>query len=288
MLSPRADLTVLMILVVGHAAFNALFAPFGTPASDYPSTWAFPVIGAIGVQPVLFAMWGALSPSIVKSLPWALVGCVVVAYAESIRSLRLIAASTTNGAPFQSVLFVLAVFVVATVLLLIVRHVFSYRIVCDVTNQLQPRSPEDSQFTLRHLLCWTAVCAVLLALGRLISPHGTGMLPVGDLGQAVAQMAGFLGIFCLFLFPTVAVPWIALTFRPKASLLMAGAFAAWAALSWITISVLCAVTPASPTEATEAIVLIQLGAATSGCVTALPLRICGFRIRRGHHVSRRQ
>lgn len=168
----RADLAVFMIVVVGHAAFNVLFAPWGTPSRDYPR--ADVVIGAIGVQPVLFARWGALSPSMVKNLPWALVGCVVIAYAQSIRSLRVIAPSTEK------------------------------------VDGLQP----------------------------------------------------------LFV--------------------MLAAFVAWPALAWAAISILCAGSPAARSQTTEQVASIQFGAATSGCVTALALRICGCRIGRAQVDLRRQ
>ena len=282
----RVDLAVLVILVVGHAAFNALFAPFGTAASQYPSNWAYPAIGVIGVQPVLFAMWAALgTPSFVKRFPWAVVACVIVAYAQSVRSFCLIARSTASGDPFQAVFLTLGVFFVVTLVLLVIRRVFSCRIQPHGTDHTQEHL-EDIQFSVRYLLGWTAASAALLALGRFIAADGPSAPPGSDLKQVTAQITGFLGFFCVLLFPTVAVPWITLTYHRKAGLLVAGALGAWAALTWAAISVLCAVTPSSPSQAIEAVVLVQLGAATAGFVTALPLRLCGFRIRRGKRLSR--
>ena len=162
----RVDLAVLVILVVGHAAFNALFAPLGTSVSQYPSKWAYPAIGVIGVQPVLFAMWAALgTPSFVKRFPWAVVACFIVAYAQSLRSFRLIARPTASGNPFQPVLFTLGVFFVVTLVLLVIRRVFSCRIESHPTDHPRKHS-KDTQFSLRYLLGWTAASAALLALIR--------------------------------------------------------------------------------------------------------------------------
>jgi hypothetical protein len=278
-----AGLTALTIVIIGHAAFNALFSPIGTSTTDCPKWRAYSVIGAMAAQPILFAMWGMLSPSILKGIPSAIFAVVFVSFAESIRSMHLIGTSKPNSNSFAHVYLALIVFVLSTALLMFVRRYSRYRVVSPVVHKLHRRLPEHSQFGIRHLLSLTAGCAILLALGRLIVPHDALQPPITqtmllELRQAVSVVATYLGIGCLFLFPAVVVPWITFTIRPNEYLLLAGTVAAWTSLALLAIWLLSTVAISARAEATELVVLFQLGAAASACLSAFILRIFGFRL----------
>jgi hypothetical protein len=265
-------------LVVAHATFGALFAPFGIAASEYPAIGAYLAIGAIGMQPVLFAMWAALgAESLFKRFAWAAAACAVVAYAQSIPSFRLVGRSAAKTSALHTLLFTLLIFGIAALVFSMVRRVSSWRIHQPVNESAHKAG--DSQFSVKYLLGWVTASAVILAVGRVLAdaaPTAQGRSP----RQTVAQILGFVGFFCVVLFPTLGVPWLVLAYRRRACLFVVGALVAWGTLTWAAVSVLLAVAPASRSEAVSAIVFIQLGAGMAGFITALPLRVAGFRLER--------
>jgi hypothetical protein len=175
-------------------------------------------------------------------------------------------------------LFTLLIFGIATLVFFMVRRASSWRIHQPVNESA--RKAGDSQFSVKYLLGWVTASAVLLAVGRVLtdaSPTAQGPSP----RQVVAQFLGFVGFFCVVLFPTVGVPWLVLAYHRRAHLFVAGALVAWCTLTWAAVSVLLVVAPVSRSEAVSAIVFIQLGAGMAGFITALPLRVAGFRLERG-------
>jgi hypothetical protein len=268
---------ILAALVVAHATFGALFTPIGVATSQYPRVGAYLAIGAIGIQPVLFAMWAALGPdSLFKRFAWAAAACALVAYARSIPSFRLVGKSAAKTNPFQELLFTLLIFGITALILFVVQWRFSWCIHQPVTNSAHKAG--DLQFSVKYLLGWITASAVLLAVGRVLADADATEGPASR--QAVGHFLSFVGMFCVVLFPAVGVPCLVLAYRRRACFFVIGGLLAWGALTWAAVSVLRAVTRASPTEAVSAIVFIQVGAGVAGFFTALLLRIVGFRLER--------
>jgi hypothetical protein len=270
----------LVILVVAHATFDALFSPLGSPLTKYPAAAVYLVMGVLFLQPVLFAMWAALgSQPYFKRVPWAIVACVLVAYAQSMTWFRVVGTPSSSTGAFESLVMILVLFSVTALAFFAIRWLSSWRI--DQRVEDDPQSVGDLQFGLRYLLGWVTASALLMAAGRVLAETGA-FGPRGGPTQTMAQLLAFIGVVCVMLFPTVGVPWLTLACRYRRQTLpfVVGWLLAWCALTWAAVSLFRAAARVTAREVIEPIVLIQVGAAAAGFASALPLRIAGFRLRR--------
>jgi hypothetical protein len=267
-------------LVVAHAAFDALFCPLGASASEYPMVGAYLAMGVILVQPVLFALWAALSSQpFFTRLPSATAACVVVVYAQSVSWFRVAGSSRGGTNSLDSFLYILALFGIATLALFLPRRLFAWRI--RHRRAENQETTGDLQFSLRHLLSWTIGTAALLGLGRVLANAGA-LQTGGGPRQTIAQVVAFFGLVCVMLFPSIGVPCLTLASRRPAAWLVVGWLIAWGALTWAAECLFLGGVPTGATASEAAqILLIQVGAAAAGLVSALALRIAGFRLQRG-------
>jgi uncharacterized membrane-anchored protein len=83
------------------------------------------------------------------------------------------------------------------------------------------------------------------------------------------------------MFPIIGVPCLVLAYHRQMWFYVAGALVAWGVLTWAGVLILRAMTPASLDEAIRPILMLQVGAAAAGFISALPLRLAGFRLARG-------
>jgi hypothetical protein len=179
--------------------------------------------------------------------------------------------------PFQELLFTLSIFGVFALIFLVVRRASSWRIYQPIDKSTQTAG--NAQFSMKFLLGWITASAGLLAVGRVLIETGVGQQG-SSTNQTAAEVLVFLSFLSVGLLPTVGIPWLVLAYRRRACLFVGGAVLAWAALTWGAVSVLLAVTPATTSEAVKGIVFLQLGAGLAGFLTALPLRLVGFRLER--------
>lgn len=283
----RRDVLLLASTVLVHAGFNSVLSPFGTSASEYPERLAYAVMGVITIQPILLAMWAAMGvSSLARRLPWAAVACLLLAYTASAGRLRAIDRAASGDDFLEAALLGLGLFLVSFVVLLLVRRVTRMHMQTPAANAasgaVTSRPRDDIQFGTRYLLGWTTASALLLGMGRVLAPGG-GWVELGSGAEEMfARISGAVGMFLVLLAPPVAVCWLTLT-KLRISLgVVAGGIISWAMLTWISAYVLHVTVAGSDSlgELLEALAFIQLGATAAACLTTVPLRLCGYRLRR--------
>jgi len=266
---------VLGLLVLGHASFDAVFTPMGTPVDDNAMAAPYAVIGVIAVQPMLLAMWVALGRGpLVQRLFWAVLACVLVASGDALGSLWNRPGSVGN-AMAGSVAAMLVLFGVAALALWPVRRLSGWRI-----GRGSPEAARPSQFGIVHLILWTTLTAVFLGAARFLGQQ----VPVEGEGSSwrhpAVQVALAAAFLLVALFPTVVVPWVTLAYRGRRNLLILAAAAAWAALTYACIVLMSKSAPTPLYQIAQPIVFLQAGASAAGLLSALVVRLCGYRIAR--------
>lgn len=275
---PRSPSLLLAVIVLGHAVFDALFAPFGTPPDEYPYAAAYLVMGVIFLQPVLFALWAGLgSQPYFQRLPWTAVACVVVAYAQSVPWFRVVGRVLSSQMATASLLLTLILFGIATLLFFAIRWLFGWHIAQDLEETSQETG--NRQFGLRYLLAWITGSAMLLAVGRVLVKAGA-LRPEGGLRETAVQVLTFLGVISIALFPSIGVPWLTLAYRRQARVVVIGWLVGWGALTWAAVSLFRMGAPVAASHIIGPILLLQVGAAAAGFASALPLRLARFRLQR--------
>lgn len=282
------DLLTLVLILSVHALFNALFSPLGMSSSEYPEYLGYAAFGVITVQPMLLGAWAAIgATSLVSRIPCSAVACLCLAAAAVVTRSRVFG----DPGPFAAddflgmTLLMLGLFLGSASMLLIVRRVTGYRIEVPCagaawgSEACGPRG--DVQFGIRYLLVWTAVSAIVLALGRLLASEGNWIWIDSSIGELAVRVAAVTGALLLMLIPPLAVCWLALSdVRVSWRAAIAGLLV-WVLSTCAAAYVLYAAAHAMEPlwELLWSVVLVQLGATAVAWLTALPLRLRGFRFR---------
>jgi hypothetical protein len=144
--------------------------------------------GFVFGQVTLLVIWGVLGPEpLSRQLPRSIGLCIFVFYSW------IAGTVLANDPPPTDVSFFLAIFAAFMFLILttpmwIVRRLLSWRI-----YTLDQRERGSDQFTIRHIMIWTAAIAVLTAIGRVLfttSNDGTGMPPASTIWTSGFMILG--------------------------------------------------------------------------------------------------
>lgn len=249
-------------LVIAHALFNMVADPF--QSNNYH--WAFMLYGGVfHIQPVLFAAWAAIGPApAVKRIALAL-----AAYAAILLGSALVHTYFHGPSDSLSAMVMMPALFIATFFsLLIIGKLTHWQI--DIPSSMQAAA-SGGQFSLKFLMSFTAICAALLAAGR-------GLTWVEENGAFdFPRFFTMIGVTLMLLFPAFVIPLTALSARlTKRTLIVVP-------IVCLVFTVLAVVAtwnfePGADREMIGFVLLVQLGALLGGLVSALILRLNGYRL----------
>jgi hypothetical protein len=263
----------LALIVAAYAAFNILLNPMGGISDDEFVTML--CIGAFFMQPVAFAIWTAIGPPpAMKRIPFSLAGFVLVVFAAAcVGQLRL---STSSFPPnriglewliMPGTLFVAAIIVVLAVRILTRWHIGNTRGIAG------PATPVN-QFSIKYLLVLTAVCAVLLGIGRWLAISGESF---DSSWRAIGRIIARIWLILLVMIPAILVPLAVISFRPTLRMFL-GTVISGAVLAWVAIETIILLDNPPRTDVARQVLVIQLGGVLVGLASALVLRFAGYRL----------
>jgi hypothetical protein len=218
-------------------------------------------------QPFLFGTWAALGPPpAIKRVPLTAASVALVELASAIAS----------GGDFEPELFEItfSLFGTSTLLMLIVRKVARWQI--GTEHEATSGAMAVNQFSLKYLLVLTTVCASLLGAAR-------GLMSLSTLQRSPSWHADLpellvpIGLVTLAIFPAILVPLMALFPRPTTKMLITVPCICLA-LAWLSVEAVVALENEPRLEVTRDIAILQLGAVTSGLLSAIVLRLAGYRL----------
>lgn len=264
---------VLGLLVLAHALFGAVFNPLGKNVGEGANVGPYMMMGFLFSQPILFAIWAAFAPQrFYLRFLWSLLFCTLVSFTVELGPLL----HARNGLG-QSMMLDIPLFIVATIILLLVRRFSHWQIehFCEVTFSTDYQA---NQFGITHLIILTTILALACGLFRtlLIINPDLKWLP------SVAQFFGFAGMTLALLFPVIVIPWYTLAYRGNIMFVTIFMIIIWGAINLLVFLILKESIPVGRggfiNEIVKPILFIQLGAGLSGFVTTLVIRLCGFRM----------
>jgi len=268
---------VLGLLVVAHAAFNALLCPVGRPLPDRSYLFGVGCIGATLAQPSLLAVWAVLGHRRLSfGLPFGMLLVVLMSYAAVVRGV------TEDGSPEESTttVFMFAMlFLVMQAVMWIPRAWFGWRVVAAWRDPMPP-GPGDTQFSLKELLAWITVAAMLFALGSYVLQRRAWPSESVNSVREVSLLAASALTMAVLSLPAIGCVWITLAGPgPARACVWAIAVAPLAVIAAIALFGQFLGVPG----------LVELGLALGACLvglcasavaTAIPVRLCGFRLLR--------
>lgn len=282
--SLRGRIIGLALLAAAQVAFAASLSPGGLRSGAWSAPWLpYPdfliemASGAILIHPLLcYPLWVSFG----RERLWLrfsvmLVLCMAFAGAAVARAHF----RGFSDAPALEIILIVACFSVMTLGFLSLRPLTRWRL--GVPSD--PAAPSCQrairiQFRLRHLFECMALVGCILAAFRFYFPDGLPADSFADWPRAAVRFCRHMPAVVLIYLPTALVPWAVLAFRSNGGgasrLLFAVAALAWAGLDlWIVWygGVF------GPFRAFE-VLSIQLGAGAAGLVSAIYLRLCGYRI----------
>lgn len=277
----------LALLAAAQVAFAACCSPFGLRSGQWSAPWLpYPdflieaASGAIVVHPLLFyPLWVSFGRERLR-LRFAVTLVLCIAFAGA-----AVARSQFRG--FSDPLALEIILIVACFSLMSLGF-WSLRPLTKWRLGVPGDHPAPSckrasriQFRLRHLFECMALVGCILAAFRFYFPDGLPADSFADWPRLAVRFCRHMPAVVLILLPTTLIPWAVLSFRtPRdrgSHLLIAAAAFGWVALGlWIVwrppyggaIGRLSAIEVLS----------IQLGANAAGLISAIYLRICGYRI----------
>jgi hypothetical protein len=265
---------VLGLLVAAQAGLGAY--SWREQASSFQDVAELMILGVLLSQPIPFALWAAFAPqSFFRRLLCSFLLCTLLSLVE------VVAASehTHSGIAGLAALTMshLAILVVATAVLSIVRSIFHWRIT-RASIEAVHSDYRGNQFGVKHLLILTTIIAVGCGLLRSLVitiphlKHLRSLYPADDVGMLLDLFGAFFMAMCV-LIPALVIPWYALAFRPRMLFLIVTTLYIWVVCGLAAYFIMRG-------DFVWPMLFIQLGAALSVLVTSLVMRFCGFRLAR--------
>jgi hypothetical protein len=253
---------VLGLLVLAHVVLGRVCGFF----IDRDNPLGYMTSGFVLSQPILIAMWAALAPQrFYHRFLWSLLICTLIFFAAGF-GLFL------KELPFALFFTIieLIVFIVATLILLLVRRLSGWQITHSYTNQASG-DYQAYQFGIKHLIILTTLIAFSLGLFRmllLISPQAS-----------VPEVADFVRPVCeiiIVLFPMVTISCFTLTNQKNRLLSIIYAIFMFGIVNVAAFFIYNWLEPAPGSIKT--LLYFQLGASLSMFVTTFLIRLYGFRM----------
>jgi hypothetical protein len=256
---------VVGLLVAAHVAGVCIFdPPYNSDSLRYDL-----VFGVEMSQPILFAIWAALSRQpFVRRFLWCLMLCTSVAFIEDIVTLR-----PESGDMGIIMIFDFVIFGVATIALLPLR--------CNFAWQIQRRKEtsaayayQTNQFGIRHLIILLTITGLAAGLFRtLLTSHPPEM-------YRYPTVSGFIVLYSVYLAvlaPLFVIPWYTLANRPRWLVLIAATVLLFLVFDTAVYLIVTWGVVDFPNNITL-LIDIRLGAGVSILATTLPFRFCGYRM----------
>jgi hypothetical protein len=265
---------MLGLIVAIHFGFNLLLNPIGTPVTGAIKWLMLMFVGATIVQPALFAIWTSLGPGPSSwRVPITTAAFAIVVFGAYCQTFNIYASpNSSKWADAESVAFPAVVYIVSAAGLVLVRKLTRWRIM--QRRDTAAFSSNTRQFSMKFVLGYTAICAALLASGHVLTSHGW----LGPGADRLASMLTGIGGALVITLPTFAIPLMALANRISISAVIAMLFV-WVALSLLAVE---AIVRLNPSEIRSTVVIevgfVQLGAAVTGLLSAVLLRLGGYRL----------
>jgi hypothetical protein len=240
-----------------------------------PYVWIMAMLsGVVLVQPVLFAEWAVLGPGpAIYRVPLTIAAAAAVAFCGVYPERNTKPTSAPNF-QFYWYIWGIALPAAATILML-VRQLAGWKTkrVTDIrTNRML-----TNQFSLKYLLLLTTVCAVFLGTVHFLASHRWLTIHPVSMNELNSILID-ISVVMLPIVPVFVIPLVALTPRLTAPIVI-GIPLAWAALSWLALENVVGrnVVPDRFIIAVD-IALLQSGAALAGLLSALMVRVAGYRL----------
>ena len=285
--SPRGRWVELALLAAAQIAFAASCSPFGLHSGQWSAPWLpYPdflieaVSGAIVVHPLaLYPLWIAFGRERLR-LRFAVTLVLCTAFTGA-----AVARAHFRGIsdPLAlEIILIVACFSLMTLGFWSLRTFTNCRL--GVPGDRPPPSCKRArrvQFRLRHLFECMALVACILAVFRFYYPDGLPVDSFADWPRHAWRFCRDMPAVVLILLPTTFIPWAVLLFRTpshRGSRLLIAA----AAFGWVALGLWIVWRPPyggvfGQFRAIE-VLSIQLGASAAGLISAICLRICGYRI----------
>jgi hypothetical protein len=255
---------VFVAIVAAHVLFN-LFV-----SDRHQIEWIQRVTtGARIAQPVLFAAWAALgsAPATIR-IPLTIATLIAVETAAGAR----LAVDATRTTCFEILVITLPLFLGAALALWIAR-IFKHWV---IVRRYAETDVARSQFSLKYLIGLTTATAFLLGLGKILLSADYSASNF-DLTDFAREAAAPLAIMLLATLPAVAAPLFVLSHLPDWRSIIA-LFTFGLLTSFCAIWLLASIATQPLSTSAEDIFGIQAGAIAAGTLTAIPLRLVGYRL----------
>jgi hypothetical protein len=216
---------------------------------------------------IFFATWAAIGPPpAVKRIPLTVAALCLVTIAMLLQP-----TSTTAHDGAETILVNSGVFLTAFAIQWAGFKFLRLRIRADS----HVNNAASNHFGIRYLLALTAVVAIVLAIGRLIAENLS--ISSTSFVRSPLEFLGFLTAISLALGPMIAIPLLALSKRTTLRAI-AGILLVWL-LSFVSAIVVITLLDRQPWYVLVLeIAFLQVGIASSGVISALLLRIAGYRL----------
>jgi len=228
-------------------------------------------MGVFFIQPVVFAMWTAIGPPpATKRIPFSLAGFVLVAFAACVPHLLAPASYFgPDGIGPEWLIFPGALFAAALIVVLAMRILTRWSI--RNTRSVKGGTAHVNRFSIKYLLVITAVCAVLLGIGRWLSTSMNW-----SFGSSAVELVAQIWLILLVMIPAILIPITLISFRPTLRMFL-GTIISGAVLAWIGVETVILLHNQTRDVARDVLV-IQLGALLAGIASALVVRFAGYRL----------
>ena len=252
---------VLGLLVVVNAAFGAYYS------SREPA-----VAGFLTVQPILFSLWAAFAlQPLFQRLLWPFFLCASMAFFEDLAAWKLAVGNLGDNLTYLP-----QIFAIATIGLLFIRLFFGWRII-RLYDDAKPIEYREYQFGLKHLILLITFAAVVLSFFRFLLNNN----PRYNVSIITKQAFVFFTSIFILLIPAFVIIWTVLvrkSVRIFPVLIIAPALVIIAIIGADTADIFLHTKLRQSTL--HELVLFILGACVSAFISAMLLRLCGYRLTR--------
>ena len=256
---------VLGLLVFTHAAFGAYLGLHLGKTEQSSAYISYMMVGILWSQPILLAIWAALAPQrFYHRFLWTLLFCILICFTVAIGCL------VHKSIEMGMIIMELTLFIVATLILLLVRRLSGWQIIHSYTAHV-PSDYQAYQFGIKHLIILITITAMACSLFRtlvVISPQ-LSYPPVVKVAKNTCEVI-------VVLFPIIIIPWFILAYLKNTLLSILYAIIL---LGIIDVAVYFIFRKLAPNpDIIQIILIVQLGASISVFFSTLIIRLCGFRM----------
>jgi hypothetical protein len=248
-----------------------------------PPAWVVYIglIGAMSVQPLLLGVWAGVGPGkLLTRFPIVSAAQILLVFAGSFKRWNAFmfwgTAPTVSTASWGalsnlSIVGALSMFAYVGVIAYVAGRMTKRKILRMPFSAPGPGS--GGHFTVKYLLGLTAICAALLAIGRLISFEQSSTFRWYELAFA-GLFSSVVGGFMLVAAPVLSLLILSKQVRTRRH---AANLAGACLVSLLTMIAMCLVTSQPMPTFLGQLLPMLIGAMTSGVLTALPISLAGYR-----------